>query len=266
VERLENLEKFINSNFALRVVSGLSLILVFVYALIYNDFLFFLLMFIASMLAFFELLMMQKLNLVMILFNILFLIFLYLLSTYNLLFFTYINIFLFCFLFPLLPFLKTNEFFLNITPAFYVSSFFISLIILVPEYKLLVLLTFIGIWAVDIGGYFFGKAFGRHKIFPTTSPKKTYEGLLGSLVFLIFIQSTAWYFFGNYSLKEFIIIIFLTFVGSVYGDYFESHLKRKYHIKDSGSLIPGHGGILDRLDSAIYTIPLILILCQIIIN
>jgi phosphatidate cytidylyltransferase len=260
------LEKFINSNFGLRLGSGLLLILVFVYALIYNEFLFLLMMFIASVLAFFELVKMQGLNLKLIFLNIFFFIFLYLLSSLNTDIFIYIIFFLFCFLFPLIPFLKIKQIFLNIAPAFYISSFFISLIILLPEHKLLVLLTFIGIWAVDIGGYLFGKFFGKHKIFPITSPNKTYEGLLGSLALLLLIQSTAWYFFEIYSLIEFLAISFLTFVGSIYGDYFESFLKRKYHIKDSGNLIPGHGGLLDRLDSAIYTIPLITILCLMIIN
>jgi len=123
-----------------------------------------------------------------------------------------------------------------------------------------------GIWAVDIGGYLFGKSFGKHKIFPVTSPKKTYEGVFGSLIMLLFIQSFSWYFNDIYSLIEFLAISILILVGSIYGDYFESFLKRKYLIKDSGNLIPGHGGLLDRLDSAIYTIPLITILCLMLIN
>jgi len=266
VERLGSLEKLINSNFGLRLLSSLSLISVFVYAIIYNDSLFLLLMFISSVLALFELAKMQQLKFLMILFNIFSLIFLYVLSTYNLQFFIYIIIFLFCFLFPLIPFLKTKEFFLNIALAFYIPSFFIALIILIPDHKLIVLFTFLGIWAVDVGGYLFGKSFGKHKIFPITSPKKTYEGLLGSLVFLSLIQSVSWHFFDIFSLIEFLVISFLISVGSIYGDYFESFLKRKYHIKDSGNLIPGHGGLLDRLDSAIYTIPLITILCLVIIN
>ena len=169
-------------------------------------------------------------------------------------------------MFPLIPLLKIKEFFLKVTPAFYISPFFISLVILIPDHKFLVLLTFIGIWAVDIGGYLFGKSFGKHKIFPVTSPNKTYEGLLGSLALLLLIQSFSWYFFDFFTLMEFLAIGILIFVGSIYGDYFESFLKRKYNTKDSGSLIPGHGGFLDRLDSAIYTIPFIAILCLMIIN
>ena len=265
-ERLEGLEKFINSNFGLRLASGLFLIFVFVYALIFNDFLFLLLMFAASVLAFYELVKMQKLNFLMILFNFFFVIFLYLISFYNLQFFTFIIILLYCFIFPLITFLNIKNLFLNITPALYIAPFFISLEILIPDYKLHVLLTFIGIWAVDIGGYLIGKSFGKHKIFPVTSPKKTYEGFLGSLVLLLFIQSFSWYFYVHFSLIEFSAINILIFVGSVYGDYFESFLKRKYDIKDSGTSIPGHGGLLDRLDSAIYTIPLITILCLMIIN
>ena len=73
-------------------------------------------------------------------------------------------------------------------------------------------------------------------------------------------------FFNIFSFLEFLVISICVFVGSIYGDYFESFLKRKYRIKDSGNLIPGHGGLLDRLDSAIYTIPLITILCLMITN
>ena len=223
-------------------------------------------MFVASSFAFFELIKMMQLNLLKILFNIFFIIFLYLLSIYNLQFFIYIIIILFCISFPLIPILKIKNFFLHFIPGFYIPTFFISLVILMPDQRLLILLTFIGIWSVDIGGYIIGKSFGRHRIFPITSPKKTYEGLLGSFLLLISVQSTTWYFFDTYSLTEFLAISFLTLIGSIYGDYFESFLKRKYHIKDSGNLIPGHGGLLDRLDSAIYTVPLITILCLKIIN
>jgi len=266
VERLESLEKFINSNSGLRLASGLTLIFVFVNTLIYNNFLFLLLMFIASVLAFYELVKMQQLNFIMTIFNLFISIFLYLLSFYNLQFFTFVIIFLFCCIFLLIPFLKIKKIFLDITPGFYISSFFISLIILIPDHKLLVLHSFMGIWAVDIGGYLFGKSFGKHKIFPVTSPKKTYEGLLGSVALLLLIQSFSRYFLDIFSLIEFLAINILIFVGSIYGDYFESFLKRKHQIKDSGNLIPGHGGFLDRLDSAIYTIPLITILCLLIIN
>ena len=112
MERSGSLEKLINSNFGLRLASGVSLIFVFVYTLVYSDFLFLILMFIASVLAFFELVKMQQLNLLIILFNIFLVIFLYFLSTYNVQFFIYIIIILFCFLFPSLPFLKTKKFFL----------------------------------------------------------------------------------------------------------------------------------------------------------
>jgi phosphatidate cytidylyltransferase len=266
VERLESLEKFINSNFGLRLASGLTLIFIFVYTLIYNDLLFLILMFIGSVLVFYELVKILQLNFLMILFNIFFLIFLFLLESYNLHFFIYLIIFLFCLIFPLIPFCNTKKFFLNIIPGFYVPPFFISLLILIPDHKMLVLQTFIGIWAVDIGGYLFGKSFGKRKIFPKTSPKKTYEGLLGSLFLLLLIQFFSWHFFDIFSLLDFLTISVLIFSGSIYGDYFESFFKRKYHIKDSGNLIPGHGGLLDRLDSAIYTIPLITILCLMIIN
>ena len=110
--------------------------------------------------------------------------------------------------------------------------------------------------SVDVGGYFVGRFFGTHQLFPKISPKKTYEGLLGSVLFLtlslsLFVKSS---YYDLY--KPGLAIIFLLFLSlSGDGDYLESFLKRKHNIKDSGNLIPGHGGVLDRLDALLFSIP-----------
>lgn len=119
------------------------------------------------------------------------------------------------------------------------------------------------IWATDIGAYFIGKWFGKHKLIPKVSPNKTWEGLYGGLLFAIFIvvigsiilrfEPSKWFLVG--------IIGLLTAFFSVIGDLFESLLKRQVGLKDSGSIFPGHGGLLDRIDSLLAAVPVFLLGC-----
>ncbi len=122
----------------------------------------------------------------------------------------------------------------------------------------LLLLMFCLIWAADTGAYFVGKAFGRRKMAPNVSPNKTWEGFLGgiSLSFVV-----AWIGASIIHLEitdyfVFTLVVLLLAVFSVIGDLFESALKRVNNIKDSGKLLPGHGGLLDRLDSTLVVAPL----------
>jgi phosphatidate cytidylyltransferase len=108
------------------------------------------------------------------------------------------------------------------------------------------------IWIADSGAYFTGKRFGQHKLAPSISPGKSMEGLAGALAFaLIYLLIAIW-------LKLFPITILagltLVFI-SVVGDLTESQLKRQAGIKDSGNILPGHGGILDRIDSLLAVLP-----------
>jgi len=110
------------------------------------------------------------------------------------------------------------------------------------------------VWMSDIGGYFFGKLIGGFKL-SKWSPKKTYSGLFGSLLFsqssFLFISFSSYPI--SYSFKVF-WIQFVIFILSVLGDLFFSYIKRKNNIKDYSSLIPGHGGLLDRVDGLIFVI------------
>lgn len=115
-------------------------------------------------------------------------------------------------------------------------------------------LVFIGIWASDIGGYIFGKLIGGRKLCPTISPNKTWAGLIGACLFPFFILDGYLAFFNDiltlqeaylWSLGASLIIGLL---GQT-GDLFISHLKRRVGLKDTGKLIPGHGGVLDRIDA-----------------
>lgn len=114
-------------------------------------------------------------------------------------------------------------------------------------------LLFILIWVNDSFAYVVGKAIGKNKIFPKVSPKKTVEGTIGGVVFTVlaaYLMSTYWL-----DLKvNAILAAAVIALTSIYGDFFESYFKRRLGVKDSGNLIPGHGGILDRIDSLLFAI------------
>lgn len=117
----------------------------------------------------------------------------------------------------------------------------------------LVLTMFILIWLNDTGAYCVGSTMGRNKMFPRLSPKKSWEGFFGGLVFCVIASVTAWYINTcGMSLVSWLGFGLMVCALSTLGDLFESLLKRNHHIKDSGNLIPGHGGILDRIDSLLF--------------
>lgn len=114
------------------------------------------------------------------------------------------------------------------------------------------------VWTADSGAYFTGKAFGKHKLIPDVSPNKTIEGLLGGLALTaIVIVAVAYYRqLMGWHLASFVVLSIVTVLASVLGDLFESLLKRQANIKDSGSILPGHGGVLDRIDSLLAAAPI----------
>ena len=113
----------------------------------------------------------------------------------------------------------------------------------------------------DMGGYFFGKIIGGKK-FTKISPNKTYSGIVGSFVFSIIFGYVFYYYFSQqiYLKTNFIIFICIISLISQIGDLTISYFKRKANIKDTGSILPGHGGILDRIDGIIVALPIGIIL------
>ena len=119
------------------------------------------------------------------------------------------------------------------------------------------------VWVADSVAFFAGRALGRHKLAPSISPGKTIEGALGAWVgvsaYLIFLKYMDWLPFDLTLAKLFLLAFMMTYI-SILGDLFESWLKRCAGVKDSGRALPGHGGILDRIDAILSTLPLQLLL------
>ncbi len=118
------------------------------------------------------------------------------------------------------------------------------------------------IWAADIGGYIFGRLWGRHKIAPVVSPGKTWEGFSGSVLLstLVAFIGIEWLSIPVTHFGLFFLTIFFIVIIALWGDLFESLLKRRAHLKDSSQLLPGHGGLLDRMDSSLAVAPFFLLL------
>ncbi|MFT4058773.1 MAG: phosphatidate cytidylyltransferase [Legionella sp.] len=125
-----------------------------------------------------------------------------------------------------------------------------------PDGKgLLVYLLFL-IWASDIGAYLSGKWIGKHKLIPQVSPGKSWEGVLGGVLLAMLVAAVGSFYLAFENKLYWFFLAFCTVIISIFGDLFISILKRRCHLKDTGSIIPGHGGILDRLDSLIAALPL----------
>ena len=164
-----------------------------------------------------------------------------------------------------IPLFDSKQF---ILVTFYLTSGFVFLL-MIANYQnqftpFLLLGSFIMVWVNDSFAYLVGKNFGKQKLFPRISPKKTVEGFLGGL----FFSCIASYFMARFThTLEFsnwlILSIIISVIGTL-GDLIESKFKRQANVKDSGVIMPGHGGLLDRLDSIIFAAPFIYLLLRVI--
>ena len=120
----------------------------------------------------------------------------------------------------------------------------------------LILAIFVIVWGADVGAYFVGRQFGRHKLMPKVSPGKTLEGVAGGVITALIATLIANHYFYQIEMTPLLILVVITTIASVFGDLSESMFKRSAKIKDSGNILPGHGGILDRIDSLTAAVPL----------
>ncbi len=128
------------------------------------------------------------------------------------------------------------------------------------EHPLLLLGVMGLVWTADISAYFAGRRFGRRKLAPSISPGKTWEGVIGAMLGVTFYVLLVWGFSNYFSHRGVLpVLLFASWwwvVLAVIGDLFESAIKRQAGVKDSGALLPGHGGLLDRIDALTSTLPL----------
>jgi phosphatidate cytidylyltransferase len=156
-------------------------------------------------------------------------------------------------------------------------GYLVGLVVILPTWAAMVSLQAQGswlllaamalVWVADVAAYFAGRAFGRHKLAPQISPGKTWEGVAGALIGVVLYGSAVVFLSpmsGRIPLPMFGVIglLLLLTALSVVGDLFESLLKRHAQIKDSSQLLPGHGGVLDRIDSLTSTLPIVAMLAM----
>lgn len=127
-----------------------------------------------------------------------------------------------------------------------------------------ILALFIIIWLNDTGAYLIGSKFGKTKLFERISPKKTWEGIIGGAIFAFISAFVISLYFNGLTMPQWLIFAGIIVVFGVYGDLVESWLKRKAGIKDSGTIMPGHGGLLDRFDSTLFAAPMVFLYLKII--
>ena len=164
-----------------------------------------------------------------------------------------------------LPKLITNRY---INTTFYISCGFIFLILISLNSGSFNSNTIVGmfilIWINDSFAYLIGSNFGRQKLFESVSPKKTVEGFLGGVFFSAIGSYFIFKYTNNLEFSNWLIISVIVSVFGTIGDLIESKYKRQANVKDSGNLMPGHGGLLDRLDSAIFVAPFVYLFLKIL--
>jgi phosphatidate cytidylyltransferase len=128
-------------------------------------------------------------------------------------------------------------------------------LVLIHQQTSLLLLLFLVVWGADTFAYFFGKNFGKHKLALNLSGGKTIEGVAGGLLGVLIITSV-WMFYYNEVSWKLLLLALITGVFSVIGDLYESIYKREAGAKDSGKILPGHGGVFDRIDGLLAATPI----------
>lgn len=159
------------------------------------------------------------------------------------------------------PKVNINSIALSFFGAFYIG-FLLSFAIRMTDLRYsfwIILLSFLLTWASDIGGYFAGTIWGKHKMAPLLSPNKTWEGSIGGVILTLLVSFVFIYLFEFASLGyAYALLLGITAsVAAQVGDLFMSSVKRTFGVKDTGNILPGHGGVLDRFDSYLMVLPIV---------
>ena len=128
----------------------------------------------------------------------------------------------------------------------------------------ILLIYFSLIWLYDSAAYIFGVSFGKHRLFERISPKKSWEGLIGGAISTLLAAYIISIYFTELSIENWLIIAIIIIVAGTFGDLSESMFKRNIGVKDSGNILPGHGGILDRFDAVFLSSPLVFTYLQLL--
>jgi phosphatidate cytidylyltransferase len=148
--------------------------------------------------------------------------------------------------FAILNYIAVNSFTKNVFKPLFLFPFFFML------------------WSNDTGAYITGVLIGKHKLFEKISPKKTWEGSFGGLIFTLIAAYIISIFYNELNLLQWFGFAAIIVVFGTYGDLAESLFKRRTGVKDSGTILPGHGGMLDRFDSALFAAPMIFLYLKIL--
>lgn len=143
----------------------------------------------------------------------------------------------------------------------------LSFILFIESYNPIILIAvFVTIWVNDTGAYLVGMTFGKHRLFERVSPKKSWEGFIGGALAALISGYVFSLFITDINLWQWLIFSEIVVIFGTFGDLLESLLKRTVNVKDSGDVIPGHGGLLDRFDSMLLAAPAIFIFLSFIFN
>lgn len=146
-----------------------------------------------------------------------------------------------------------------VVASLYVGCGFQNLVTARADGLAILLFAFFIVWATDIGAYMVGRKIGKHKLWPDISPNKTIEGALGGIVSSVVVAVVFFLVQPQVFQHNLVTMIIFTIIFSIvgqFGDLVESAIKRHYGVKDSGNILPGHGGILDRFDSMLFVFPM----------
>jgi phosphatidate cytidylyltransferase len=158
------------------------------------------------------------------------------------------------------PLINISVSFLGVIYTVLPFCFFLAIAFLDGEYNYRYPLAFfVLLWLNDTGAYLFGISFGKHRLFERHSPKKSWEGFFGGLICSVLAAILIGWYFSELEAWQWVAVSLLIVLGATFGDLSESMFKRSVDIKDSGKILPGHGGFLDRFDGLLLAAPLVYI-------